>query len=296
MKNPQPQPIHLTQADAWYNVLPRAPLLSSYSADWQGIHLEYHRQPVHETPDYCLPSHLLSIGLGYEAKEFRANGKIYKNFVVGNVAICPAHQPLKTQAYGNAEFLLLAIDATYFDHTTGELTDGKSIELKSQVFGQDALIYQMALALKQELESSGRDSRLYAESMVRALTVHLIRRYGAVVPPIKPYNGGLSRLVLREIVDYIQKHLSQDLSLVELAAVAHMSSHHFSNLFKQSTGRAPHQYITKCRIEAAKQLLMQRDLTIVEVCHYVGFQSQSHFTKVFRQHTNVTPKAYRNLL
>lgn len=109
MKIPQPQPIHLTQVNAWQNVLPRAPLLTNHSLDWQGIHLEHHRQPAHETPDYCLPSHLLSIGLGYQAKEFRANGQIYKNFVVGNVGICPAHQSLKTQAYGNAEFLLLAI-------------------------------------------------------------------------------------------------------------------------------------------------------------------------------------------
>ncbi len=258
--------------------------------------MEYHRQPAHETPDYCLPSHLLSIGLGYQAKEFRANGRVYKDFVVGNVAICPSHQSLKTQAYGNAEFLLLAINATFFNNAACESVDGQRLEIRSQVVGHDPLIYQMGLALKRELEASGQDSRLYAESMVTALSVHLMRRYVTQLPEMKFYKGGLPPSTLRELVAYIQSHLSQDLSLIELAALAHMSPHYFSSLFRESTGLSPHQYIVQCRIEAAKQLLAGRNLTIVEVCHQVGFQSQSHFTNVFRKHTNVTPKIYRNLL
>jgi AraC family transcriptional regulator len=73
-----------------------------------------------------------------------------------------------------------------------------------------------------------------------------------------------------------------------------MSPHYFASLFKQSNGVAPYQYVTQCRIERAKQLLTRPELSIVEVCHQVGFQNQSHFTKVFREHTNVTPKVYRN--
>jgi AraC family transcriptional regulator len=49
-------------------------------------------------------------------------------------------------------------------------------------------------------------------------------------------------------------------------------------------------------IEKAKQLLHHQQLTLVEICQEVGFTSQSHFTRVFRQHTNTTPKAYRDAL
>jgi AraC family transcriptional regulator len=70
---------------------------------------------------------------------------------------------------------LLAINATFFGNVASEAVDGKPIELTSQVAGHDPLIYQMGLALKRELESSGCDSRLYAESMGMALAVHLIR-------------------------------------------------------------------------------------------------------------------------
>jgi AraC-like DNA-binding protein len=82
----------------------------------------------------------------------------------------------------------------------------------------------------------------------------------------------------------------------ELAVLVQMSPYYFASLFKQSTGLAPHQYITKCRIERAKQLLKKRELTIMEICQQVGFQSQSHFTRVFRKHTATTPKTYRQLL
>ncbi|MEC4819462.1 MAG: AraC family transcriptional regulator, partial [Scytonema sp. PMC 1069.18] len=94
----------------------------------------------------------------------------------------------------------------------------------------------------------------------------------------------------------IHNHLDENLTLAELAAIVQMSPHYFASLFKQSTGLAPHQYLTQCRIERAKRLLLHRNLTIVEICHTVGFQNQSHFTKVFRQHTGTTPKAYRDAL
>lgn len=275
--------------------MPRYPLLSSRLAGWQGIHLEYHQQPAHDTPDYCFPSHLLSVGLSYRAQEFRANGQLYKDFVVGNIGICPAHQSLRTQAYGDAEFLLVAIDEQFFNRAAYEAIDGRSIELRSQVYGQDLLIYQMGLALKQELEFNRQDSRLYSEAIASALAVHLLQRYNVHCAEIKQYSGGLSKSSLSMIIDYIQTHLSQELSIVELATIAQMSPHHFSSLFKQSTGIAPHQYVIQARIEAAKQLLTYRDFTIVEICHQVGFQSQSHFTHVFRKHTGVTPKVYRNL-
>lgn len=152
----------------------------------------------------------------------------------------------------------------------------------------------MGLALKAELEAGGTDSRLYAESMATAMAVHLLRRYSLLEQEIKHYTGGLPKYKLREAIAYIQEHLEQNLTLAELAAVVHMSPHYFASLFKQSTGLTPHQYVTSCRIERAKQLLARRELTIVEICQQVGFQNQSHFTRVFRQHTTTTPKAYRD--
>jgi AraC family transcriptional regulator len=101
---------------------------------------------------------------------------------------------------------------------------------------------------------------------------------------------------LERVLSYIQTHLDQDISLTELAELIGMSSHYFACLFKQSIGLSPHQYLIDCRIKRAKQLLVRQELPIVEICQQVGYQSQSYFTKIFRKHTGITPKKFRDSL
>ncbi|OKH42004.1 AraC family transcriptional regulator [Calothrix sp. HK-06] len=296
MQNKPSIKIDFQSCDAIKQILPRAPIISSHSIGWQAIFLEYHRQPEHDTPEYNFPHNTISIGLGYQAKEFKVNKQIYKNFVSGNIGIIPAYYDIKTQAYGNAEFILLTVESDKLASTIHESVDVDKLEIKPQVYGFDPLIYQIGLELKKELETTGVDSRLYAESMATALAVHLIKRYSTQTQNIKQYTDGLPNYKLREVIAYINEHLDENLSLAELAVIAQMSPHYFASLFKQSIGFAPHQYITKCRVEKAKQLLQNQELTILEVCQQVGFQSPSHFARVFRKYTTTTPKLYRGAL
>jgi AraC-like DNA-binding protein len=106
--------------------------------------------------------------------------------------------------------------------------------------------------------------------------------------------GGLPTPQLQRVTEYIEAHLEHELSLTKIAAVAHMSPDHFARLFRQATGRTPHQYVVICRIERAKQLLRETEWPIIDLSRQVGFQDQSYFTAVFRKHVAMTPKAYRN--
>ncbi len=72
-----------------------------------------------------------------------------------------------------------------------------------------------------------------------------------------------------------------------------MSPFHFARLFKQATGRAPHAYVVTRRIERAKELLSQDSLPLVHVACSVGFQTQGHFTEVFRRYAGLTPGHFR---
>jgi AraC family transcriptional regulator len=72
-----------------------------------------------------------------------------------------------------------------------------------------------------------------------------------------------------------------------------MSPQHFANLFRESTGRAPHEYVVHQRIEQAKRLLAESSMPLVDVGFEVGFANQSHFGDSFRQATGTTPKKYR---
>lgn len=78
-----------------------------------------------------------------------------------------------------------------------------------------------------------------------------------------------------------------------MAQLVDLSNYYFARQFKQSTGLAPHQYVTQQRIEKAKRLLKQRQHSISQVGLECGFSNQSHFGRAFRQVTGTTPKRYR---
>ena len=90
-------------------------------------------------------------------------------------------------------------------------------------------------------------------------------------------------------------HQSQ-LGLVELAAIAGLSSHHFAEAFKISVGKPPHRFVLERRVQRALDLLRDDDRTIAEIAHAAGFSSQSHLTANFRRVTGLTPGRFRRSL
>lgn len=97
---------------------------------------------------------------------------------------------------------------------------------------------------------------------------------------------------MQQALDYIHHNLAEDISLEALAQHVEMSQYHFSRLFKEATGLAPYQFVMRCRVERAKELILHRELNIAEIAYLVGFNSQSNFTQNFKRFTGVTPKQY----
>jgi len=116
------------------------------------------------------------------------------------------------------------------------------------------------------------------------------------VRPHKPaaYRGGLPRYRLKRVIDYIDENLSDDLALAQLAAVSGMSPHYFAELFRQSTGKPPHQYVLLRRIDLAKERLRDARRTVTEVGLDAGFQNPSHFARVFRKWVGISPSGFRS--
>jgi RpiB/LacA/LacB family sugar-phosphate isomerase len=107
--------------------------------------------------------------------------------------------------------------------------------------------------------------------------------------------GGLPPRRLQRVFSHIRENLAAELSVTELAGVVGMSQYYFSKLFKMSTGTTPHQYIMRQRVERAQECLRESKLALAEIASKVGFETQSHFTSVFRRLAGVTPKHYREM-
>ena len=109
----------------------------------------------------------------------------------------------------------------------------------------------------------------------------------------RPVRGGLPHWRLKRVLAYIDDNIGGDISLKQLAEVACLSPHHFSELFRRSTGVSPYRFVMQRRVACAKVLLRDSMLGVLDVALTVGFSDQSHFTKVFRRATGVPPGAFR---
>jgi AraC-like DNA-binding protein len=91
----------------------------------------------------------------------------------------------------------------------------------------------------------------------------------------------------------VDDHLTAKITLQDLAKVSGLSRMHFAAQFRTATGMRPHQYLLKRRIERAEELLKRPDVPLVEVALMVGFQTQAHFTTVFKRFAGDTPHQWR---
>jgi AraC family transcriptional regulator len=82
-------------------------------------------------------------------------------------------------------------------------------------------------------------------------------------------------------------------SLQSLAQESGYSRVHFVRMFQAATGRSPHNYLLNMRVERARELLSNRELSLIEIAFDCGFSSHSHMTRVFKQFLGVTPSEYR---
>jgi AraC family transcriptional regulator len=114
--------------------------------------------------------------------------------------------------------------------------------------------------LKAQFDAGGAQ-RAYVEALGIALAHELARLNDAGASPAEDLRGGLPGWQQNRLTQYIEEHLADEVSLASLAHLVQLSPYHFSRAFKQSFGVPPHRYLTDRRIERAKRLLAQRQLT-----------------------------------
>jgi AraC family transcriptional regulator len=129
---------------------------------------------------------------------------------------------------------------------------------------------------------------LYAESIARTLLLRLAAHQG-----LPPSTCPLPKWRLKRVHEYLEANLSEAVSLADLARAAGLSRSYFAAQFRATTGYRPHDYIVGQRVEHAKAMLAKGDTPLVEIALAVGFQTQAHFSTVFKRCTGTTPGRWR---
>lgn len=144
-------------------------------------------------------------------------------------------------------------------------------------------------AMKQDVDTGHPAGPLTGDSLVVALLAYLDGRGAAASSPGPDALGRRLDLVR----EYIDANLARPLRLAELATLAGVGVRRFGTIFAAETGWSPHRYVLHRRVERAKVLMRDPELTLSQVGRAVGFSGESQFGRVFRQFVGEAPRTYR---
>jgi AraC-like DNA-binding protein len=154
----------------------------------------------------------------------------------------------------------------------------------------DPIVVRSLAAIAKEIDD-GYIDHLRIDSVNMLVAMRIMRRFCGDVPAPRP--NGLSDNRLTRVLDYIETHLGERLTLAEIAGIACLSPYHFSRSFKRAMGLGLHRYVVRRRIKRAKELVLRTDLTLAEIGYAVGFDSQASFTTSFTRDVGVSPGRLR---
>ncbi len=97
-----------------------------------------------------------------------------------------------------------------------------------------------------------------------------------------------------KVHQYITKHIEEDISVEKLAKNVYLSQNHLARVFKKKYGKTIVEYIIEYRLNLAKEMLKNTNLTVTTISAKIGYSNYAYFTKLFKKHCGYTPSAYRN--
>jgi AraC family transcriptional regulator len=270
-----------------------------YTASWTGIQVET-IDVIRNVPyefHAVSPSHMLALaerGSRWDGETMIGDvAKSTRRDISLQLLLVPAGQRL----HGRQKPRVLTRVTYIHVDPAGALLDPdlrfSEIEFAPQLFFQDRDLWLTALKLKSHFEQPL--SRAYAEALSIVLAHELSRINGRAIAQYTP-SGGLAGWRQKRLREYIAAHLVDEISLIDLAAIAQLSIFHFARAFKQSFGDPPHRYLMGRRIQLAKSLLENRARSVTEIALAVGFANSACLTAAFRRSVGATPTAYRRAL
>jgi AraC family transcriptional regulator len=252
---------------------------------------------VFEIP--ALRNTLVSIHVGTSVQvSCRRGGQSHQGLAVhGDIDIIPAQTPSLWELKDKDTALILSLTPDLLQMVADEFDfDLRRTEIKNRFQVRDLQLENIGWALKAEMESGYPCGNLYLDSLAVSVATRLLRCHSSASVEPEKQTGRLTGRRLKEALSYIEDNIAQDISLNDVAAVAGLSASHFKSLFRETVGQPVHQYLIRRRVERAKEMLGEGELSISQIALEVGFAHQSHLAHHMRRLLGVSPKVLRQML
>jgi AraC family transcriptional regulator len=215
----------------------------------------------------------------------------------GDIAFMPADvptmlRPATDDPHRVLSFSYLVFEPSYLAELALTNGIGRPLDFIPTFATPNPFLHEVAAALTSAPRIKDPAANLFIEALVNAACARILRNYAEVRYPL----AGPARLTddqLRAAIDYIHDHIGESLELRSISRAAGLSEFHFARLFKAAIGVTPFQFVTRTRMDRAKQLLRKTRLPILEIAERVGYHKPSHFSARFHAVSGCGPNAYR---
>ncbi|RDI68110.1 AraC family transcriptional regulator [Nocardia pseudobrasiliensis] len=263
-------------------------------AGWQSLLVQrFEHPPVAE--DMALPAaadlHLVLPRAGHGVVETRSGGRSSRRtWAPGrlDLRLPEQHVVRRYRAEGPMRSVQVHIPRDTFD-TAAKQLGGPAVDFEAMAASLatgDPLIEQLVRAVG---EADAADD-LYAESAAAFLSVHLLVRHARAAAPRMREDGRV-----RAAVAMMRERFAEPITLADIAAEAHLSVYHLVRVFREATGTTPHRFLARLRVEQAKRLLRDTELSIDQIAPRCGFGSPGALSTAFLRHTGTRPSVYRKI-
>lgn len=235
------------------------------------------------------------LGDGYSAVRF--GSKMIKSpSITGGITIAPRGFGGRYDCDGRPLASNVFLSRGRLQRCADELDGGLGPELIPRLNFEDEKLFAILSLISAEAERPGLHERLYLEHLIDLLCLQLLREHSA--HPLASGFGvaGLRAWQVRRVTAYMQEHLDQVVELQDLADLLNLSRFHLCTAFRKATGRTPHQWLLRLRMERARHLLAETHLSVTEVALAVGYQTPSAFAHAFRSFFALAPREFRKQL
>jgi AraC family transcriptional regulator len=271
------------------------PMRDSRFSPWKGLLVETHsvgavEVPEHQHPTLCL--HLQTSG--QVEMQWACDGKEGKQTMsAGSLILLKPGAKDTLKLSRPSRRTLVSIEEPLLSRASRELEMRGELSFQNRWIFEDKQLQLLLMEIEREMDDDWSMGPLYGDLLGMSLSLALIKKYGQVALPRDLAQGGLPRVRLLRVLDYIHDNSHREVRLSELAEVAETSRFHFARLFRECMGVPPHQYLMQQRIEKAKLLLRASRHSVHEVASATGFANASHFTKAFRRIVGVSPTGWK---
>ncbi|HEY0285707.1 MAG TPA: AraC family transcriptional regulator [Pseudomonas sp.] len=247
----------------------------------------------HDAQEYHAPSHhTLSCYIDGGLDTFRREQPGNKG-APGKLCILPAGHQSAWVVNGELRLAHLYVSPEQFALICVTMLDRepRELALREKTFIDDPLQAQRFGQLIQ-MNWSEPGERLLTSSLAHDMLNHTMLNQVGLRNGLR-LKGGLAPHLRRQLIEFIDSHLADPLSLGQLAGMCALSEYHFARMFRESFGLPPHQYLLARRLHRARHLLRSGTQAFGDIALDCGFASASHFSNRFRQAVGATPGEYR---